>query len=508
MDKQMQRNFYHRFLREAQAASELDHPNILSIYAYGEHHGLPYIVMPYMTGGTLSEYVAKYGPLSLREAQKYLEQISSALDYAHENGRVHCDVKPANILLDGWGHIVLSDFGIVRLMQSDAEDQEQSMKSSETLMGTPDYISPEQALGEPLDGRSDVYSLAVTLFFLLAGSPPFKAESSIALALMHVHEIPPALGTLRADITPEIDRVIGKALSKWPEERYQRAGEFSAAFAEAVTNADSSVFSESSAKRKVNSSHSGGKQAIAALNPVVQIKLLWKEPFKQRQVVLPLVLLVAVIIGSVVTFSIFKSHKNVPSYIQATATPSTKLIDDLADKQSEWPTSSIYFFDEKGQYHIHHPSTDGITMAFYGGDVFSNFRLTITTSEVNGLQDGGDYYGIIIRSKTDQSRYYLFEIAATKYRNQYGFWRSDGHGQTPHPLKLGYVISLNSKLGQSNTITVVAQGNTFNFYINREHLGNTVTDTSKLALTYGEIGLSVEEKNTEVVFSKLQIKTL
>src|SRR5215831_10576217 len=99
MDKQAQHNFYRRFLREAQAASELDHPNILSIYAYGEHNGLPYIVMPYMAGGTLSEYIAKHGPLPLSEAKQYLEQISAALDYAHEHGRVHCDVKPANILL-------------------------------------------------------------------------------------------------------------------------------------------------------------------------------------------------------------------------------------------------------------------------------------------------------------------------------------------------------------------------------------------------------------------------
>ncbi len=509
MDKQMQRNFYHRFLREAQAASELDHPNILSIYAYGEHHGLPYIVMPYMTGGTLSEYVAKYGPLSLREAQKYLEQISSALDYAHENGRVHCDVKPANILLDGWGHIVLSDFGIVRLMQSDAEDQEQSMKSSETLMGTPDYISPEQALGEPLDGRSDVYSLAVTLFFLLAGSPPFKAESSIALALMHVHEIPPALGTLRADITPEIDRVIGKALSKWPEERYQRAGEFSAAFAEAVTNADSSVFSESSAKRKVNSSHSGGKQAIAALNPVVQIKLLWKEPFKQRQVVLPLVLLVAVIIGSVVTFSIFKSHKNVPSYIQATATPSTKLIDDLADKQSEWPTSSIYFFDEKGQYHIKNVLPRSIAIAYYGipSYQFTNFRLTVTMSEIQGSHNTGDYFGVIFRSSADELHYYLFEIAATALSSQWDFLRYDG--QLPYQrLKSGLLTSLLPNFGQSNVITIVARGNTFSFFVNQIPLGKPVTDTSKQALHSGAMGLVVVEQNTEVVFSHLQIKTL
>src|SRR6266550_5946474 len=194
MDRQAQKNFYKRFLLEAEAASKLDHPHILSIYSYGQDQGLPYIVMPYMPGGTLSEYVQKHGPLSLTEAQLYLEQIAAALDYAHEQGCVHCDVKPANILLDGAGNALLSDFGIARLMQPDAVAAERAMKSPETLMGTPDYISPEQALGQPLDGPSDIYSLAVTLFFLLAGSPPFKAESSIAMALLHVHETPPSLG--------------------------------------------------------------------------------------------------------------------------------------------------------------------------------------------------------------------------------------------------------------------------------------------------------------------------
>src|SRR5712691_3993491 len=137
MDKQAQKNFYQRFLREAEATSELDHPNILSIYSYGQYNGLPYIVMPYMSGGTLSEYVTRYGPLSLSQAQQYFEHIASALDYAHENGRVHCDVKPANILLDSNDQVVLSDFGIVQLMRPDGKSAESSMKSPDTLMGTP-----------------------------------------------------------------------------------------------------------------------------------------------------------------------------------------------------------------------------------------------------------------------------------------------------------------------------------------------------------------------------------
>src|SRR5216684_8145442 len=205
MNVQMQRDFYHRFLREAESASALDHPHILPIYSYGEQDGLPYIIMPYMEGGTLGEYVGAHGCLSLNEAQWYLEQIASALDYAHEQGCVHCDVKPANILLDNDGSVMLSDFGIAHMIQPDIASGQPITKSPGTLMGTPDYISPEQALNQPLDGRSDIYSLAITLFYLLAGRVPFRADSTIAVALFQVHEAPPALSLLRADISPYTD---------------------------------------------------------------------------------------------------------------------------------------------------------------------------------------------------------------------------------------------------------------------------------------------------------------
>ena len=147
LNSQMQRDFYRRFLREAEAASKLDHPNILPVYSYGEEDGLPYIIMPYMSGGTLAEYIARCGPLSWLEVQWYLEQLASALDYAHSQGCVHCDVKPANILLDSEGHVLLSDFGIARLTRVEGGGEIADGHGPGVVMGTPDYISPEQASG-------------------------------------------------------------------------------------------------------------------------------------------------------------------------------------------------------------------------------------------------------------------------------------------------------------------------------------------------------------------------
>ena len=500
MGAQTQKNFYRRFLREAQAASELDHPHILSIYSYGEHEGLPYIVMPYIPGGTLSDYVKEHGPLSLRMAQWYIQQIADALDYAHKRGCVHCDVKPANILIDHDGQVVLSDFGIVRLLDSVSLTAQQSMKSPEVLMGTPDYISPEQALGEPIDGRSDIYSLAVSLFFLLAGSPPFKAESIIAMALLHVHETPPLLGLLRADVTPEIDQVIGKALAKWPEDRYQTAGAFCAAFADAVAHADNIdqvVFTSRKAEKQARDNADGDEEAFIAR---VHIKPLLKRPLRPTRTALLFLILCIALIVSVTVAVIFRAIDAAPE--QVAKTPPRACQDDLAGNQGAWPTSSTYFFSHCS-YHIQNTSENYAAIALYynGAYQLSNFKLTVTTSEITG---GPDYYGIVFRAAPDESRYYLFEISASG-GGQYEFLRLDRNGYSylqddPAPM-------LKTAIGQNNSITVVARGKTFTFFINDTQIG-PFTDTSASALMSGGVGLYVENNNEEVAFSGLKISKL
>src|SRR5260221_10324419 len=498
MDVEAQKNFYRRFLREAEAASQLDHPHILSIYSYGQHEGLPYIVMPYMPGGTLSDYVAHDGPLSLSAAQQYLEQIASALDYAHTNDCVHCDVKPANILLDGEGQALLADFGIVRLKADDTLP----LKSGEALMGTPDFLSPEQALGKALDSRSDIYSLAVTLFFLLAGRPPFRADSALALALLHVHEPPPLLGTIRADVTSQIDLVIGKALSKGPEQRYQTAGEFSDAFAEAVANTIDQI-AYSNRRTQSDPLGKGGKAASPSREPAVRIKAVWERPFKFSQVAIALIFLLLILAASVSAVIIRSSIAKAPSPVHVQPTSTAQNTYNLFDDENGWlPSSndSSYFSDKHGRYHIQNTYSQTMAVAWYTGDQFTNFHLQVTASEVAGTQE--DFYGIVLRA-ADQSYFYLFDVSAL-YGGQFAFYLC---AKQCKPLPDDSVSALSTTIGQSNTLSVEATGNTFTFFINGYPVG-MYTDPSTRAFARVEVGLCVEEKGSEVAFSRLQINKL
>jgi serine/threonine protein kinase len=465
-----------------------------------------------MSGGTLSEYVNGYGPLPLIQAVQYLEQIAAALDYAHENGRVHCDVKPANILLESQEHVVLSDFGIVQLIQPNSQNVVPSIQSPDTLMGTPDYISPEQALGEPLDGRSDIYSLGVTLFFLLAGRLPFQADSSITMALMHVHDTPPPLSTFRPDITPQIDRVLAKALSKWPEERYQTAGMFSTAFAEAVANADNYILTESEARIRAIASSRGAKKVKTSSILTAQVKPGWKNSNKEWLISLLLIFLLAIIIGS--TLSAYLGYKFTNTTYEAKSASISVPTDYLSDNNA-WPIEKEIYFFMNGQYHINnkYKSPDGFATAFYNSvnNRFANFRLTITTTEVHGSFDSADYYGIIFRSSIKQDSYYFFEIDTCCGTGLYELLYYNGQSKSKAVWKTmedGSLTTPSSNLSKTNVITIVAKGSSFEFSVNGKRVGKPITDHSGDAFLSGEIGLGVEEQNTEVAFSQLHIVRL
>lgn len=518
LDGAMRKSFYQRFLREAEAASQIEHPHILSIYAYGEHEGLPYIVMPYMSGGTLSEYVQQHGPLSLDEARRYLTQVAVALDYAHTEGYVHCDVKPANILLDGQGNAALSDFGIVRWQQAEQAEGGSAERSAtrpgaETLMGTPDYVSPEQALGESLDGRSDIYSLGATLYALLTGAPPFQADTPIALALMHVHEAPTPVGLLRADVTPQIDFVIARALAKWPEERFQTAGAFALAFGLAVSEADESAqFSLKYARlAKVEVPNPQTPVPLTVLSagaePLVQIKPISavRPHFNFWRGGLLLTLVALLLLGCLLTALFISALGSARSQANG-STPTVSLQRGLLNDTGNWPQSSTFFFRQHTYVIQNIAPQGGPAMAFYENHIYTNFRLQVTTREIKGTFNGADYYGVAFRASPDQSRYYLFDVTASG-GGLYDFLRYDG-GDHWTALVDGQIPLFQTTAGRQNTLTVMARENVFTLYINGQQVGRPVRDSSSKVRFSGEIGLVVEEAKAEVAFSGLLLTTL
>jgi hypothetical protein len=382
----------------------------------------------------------------------------------------------------------------------------QGSQGPELLMGTPDYISPEQALGHKLDGRSDVYSLGVMLFFLLAGRLPFKADSTIAMALLHVHEPPPSLGMIRADILPALDRVMRKVLAKSPDERFQTAGQFCTAFGLAANLIDpASVPPETMNVIGMKELLEGPQVQLMLLaaQPVVHVApvLARQRPLNLTRILVAAVLLLLLTVGAAFGTSKITSRltHNGPN-IQATSPfgLGRAFVDGLANS-GDWPTSSTFFFTDQ-QYHIQNKSNNDVALALYANHLYTNFRLSVTATEVHGSHDSADYYGVVFRSATDQSRYYVFEIA-TWGSGEYEFLRYDGHWKL---LASGPAPSLITTTGASNTISVQAAGNTFSFSINHKPVGNPVTDSSKHSLTAGELGLYVEE-NSEVAFSRLYI---
>jgi serine/threonine-protein kinase len=212
-----------RFKREALAAAGMQHPNIVGVYDRSEWDGTPYIAMELVDGKTLKEMVVERGPLPPDIAVELTEQVLRALGYAHKRGIVHRDIKPQNVIIDRDGQAKVADFGIARA--GDASD----MTQTGAIVGTVQYLSPEQAEGRPVDRRADLYSVGIVLYELLTGRVPFDGEAPIAIAIKQINELPVPPGQLRPGLPPALEAVVMRAMEKDPARRYQSAEEFIAA---------------------------------------------------------------------------------------------------------------------------------------------------------------------------------------------------------------------------------------------------------------------------------------
>lgn len=216
--------FQMRFRREAQNAAALNHPSIVAVYDTGEVESdfgtLPYIIMEYVDGQTLREIVKSTGPMTQQQVLDVMADVCAALDFSHRHQIIHRDVKPANIMINRAGQVKVMDFGIARAL-----GEGQNVTQTAAVIGTAQYLSPEQALGEAVDARSDVYAAGCVLYELLTGEPPFTGDSPVAVAYQHVREDPKAPSTVNPAVPPQLDAVVLKALAKNPLNRYQSAAE-------------------------------------------------------------------------------------------------------------------------------------------------------------------------------------------------------------------------------------------------------------------------------------------
>ncbi|RBY92296.1 Stk1 family PASTA domain-containing Ser/Thr kinase [Blastococcus sp. TBT05-19] len=218
-------SFQVRFRREAQASASLNHPAIVAVYDTGEDRtpagATPYIVMEFVEGETLRDVLRREGVLPIERAMSLAADICGALDFSHRNGIVHRDVKPGNVMITPQGTVKVMDFGIARAVSDSAA----TMTSTAAVIGTAQYLSPEQARGEGVDARSDVYSLGCLLYELVTGAPPFTGDSPVSVAYQHVREDPRLPSSINREVPPELDAILLKAMSKNPANRYQSAAD-------------------------------------------------------------------------------------------------------------------------------------------------------------------------------------------------------------------------------------------------------------------------------------------
>ncbi len=527
-------NFKERFEQEAKFVASLNHPNIVQMYDFDSFNrdgqNVYYMVMSYIPGTTLQDRLKELGNqeslMPHEELLKIMTQLCTALGYAHNRGAVHRDVKPANIMFNERGEAILTDFGIARLAQSTGLTQEGS------TVGTPTYMSPEQATGEPIDQRSDLYALGIILYEMLAGKPPFSDDGTLSVLLKHLNEPVPSLSTTHMIGNKYLDAVIFKALAKLPEERYQSAEEFAhdlkMAFEGKMPDVpDSGSFTQQFTVRLSTDN-------VKAANPTNRIE----SPATSSQTGIfiptpkslnsPLGILAAglAIIAALLFIGLLNQQSksgsntppNSPATIDANSISSTDgMTDDInsvdsmtGSENADSMTGPVYFlstFSEDDPF-VSYWSQEDLTMlvreitddGFYRIDSELSDRAVATIFPLGNDYTNGSIlmtalleedsspasgYGIIFRYIDDDN----YNVFAVDGLGRFSIWvRSEG---VWHELRdAGESWSPNNivmPLGQLNTLIVEVNDNQLIGYINGEMV-TTVTDDT---IASGQIGIYV-----------------
>ncbi|MBI3159678.1 MAG: serine/threonine protein kinase [Chloroflexi bacterium] len=527
--------FRQRFAREAQAVAKLRHPNILLVIDYGEQEGFGYLVMEYVPAGTLKELIDAHG-LALPHIATLIGQVAGALDHAHEQGIIHRDVKPSNILLPKPDWALLTDFGLARMVAGSS-----ALTQSGLTVGTPAYMSPEQGSGHVVDHRSDIYSLGVMLYEMVVGSVPYTAETPMAVVVKHIVEPLPALHTAGPDIPEELQAVILKAIAKDPDDRYQSAGELAAELnevAQAHPDWNAPDPGQRRAERTTRILPGENKRTSPAATRRAR-----PTPKKKKDTALPVLGgLFGALIGILLFVGLatagffgYRAYQAANATATPTLTPTPTLTltvtltptatleptpttaptrtpaptlatgtllfaDDFSDPESGWDRTrdreGVTDYFEDGTYHISIIDPQYIWWANPSLD-FENVVVEVDATLVGGSVDNG--FGIIC-SYINEDNFFYGAVSSEGFYSFWqqaaGDWNTLGDGEQRSPL-----IPTD---GSSLRLRLECVGDTMTLYVN--HV--LIDSVSGAALTGGDVGLIAESygnEPTEIEFDNFTV---
>jgi serine/threonine protein kinase len=551
-----QAGFQARFEQEAQVIAQLQHPNIVTVYDFGESGNITYLVMQYVGGGTLRDKLRDGRPLEIHRAATYTLQMARALHHAHLHGIVHRDVKPQNMLVSTTdrNQLLLSDFGIAKLFNSSLEATltmstsgalagDHSLTNAGQMVGTADYMAPEQVNMRSVDARTDVYALGVVLFQMLTGQVPFQSNSALGLLYQQVHTVPLSARELNPAVPEILARITAKALAKAPEERFQSAEVMAQALETVLTSSTANPYpivpgDDYATQLRPRSNiliyppqdHSMppassyyGQQPVpgtsrATSSPAMRStttgagNLVTPAPLRSKSKIPLSYIMVAIILALLVVFSFW--HPFLPAL---TTTPTTKaataFTENFQDNQRSWPVGSL-----KG-LSASLPSNNSYTLAVSDGNTHfsspdaagilpTNFTLSVEIEQNSGSLD--TVYGLAFRLRHDSEKVYCYAFVIDG-KGDYEVLKYNADAPTtPTRLWTGQSFpAIHSGLKQKNTLVAIVQGNSFSFQVNDvtvpiNNSSQSFTDPSS-PYTGGQLAIFVAGSNTSFTVTGVKL---